>query len=103
MRQMQPAIPASSAEATRGLEIVQYRCGSCHLVRGTLAGARSAPDLTHLMSRRTIAAGAAANDPGNLAAWIEAPQSLKPGSLMPNQSLPADELVAVLAYLRTLQ
>ena len=39
------------------MALVQYRCGLCHEVRGTSAGAITAPDLTHLMSRHTIAAG----------------------------------------------
>ena len=61
--------------AVRGLAIVEYRCGLCHQVRGTAAGAVSAPDLTHLMSRRTLAAGTLLNNPGNLAGWIEDPQA----------------------------
>ena len=70
------------------MSLVEYRCGACHQVRGTHAGALAAPDLTHLMSRRTIAAGTLPNGPGTLAEWIEAPQALKPGTLMP-ESEPA--------------
>jgi len=82
--------------------MVEFRCALCHQVRGTSAGAVSAPDLTHLMSRRTLAAGTLANNPGNLAGWIQHPQDLKPGSLMPNQDLSAQQLSDVLAYLETL-
>lgn len=85
------------------MQLVEYRCGLCHQVRGTSAGARSAPDLTHLMTRRTIAAGTLLNNPGNLGGWVQDPQGAKPGSLMPNQHLSARELNDVLAYLETLQ
>jgi cytochrome c oxidase subunit 2 len=101
--QVQPAAAPATPEQTRGMELVQYRCGLCHGVRGTSAGAVTAPDLTHLMSRQTIAAGTLVNGPGTLGAWIEGPQLLKPGTLMPNQNLTADQLSDTLAYLETLQ
>ena len=94
--------PLSQSQA-RGLAVVQYRCGLCHQVRGTHAGAVTAPDLTHLMTRRTLAAGTLPNTAGNLAAWIQNPQGIKPGSLMPNQYLARDQLTDVLAYLETLK
>jgi cytochrome c oxidase subunit II len=96
------AVPATP-EQTRGEALVVYRCGLCHQVRGTDAGAVSAPDLTHLMSRRTIAAGTLLNNSGNLVGWIQDPQDAKPGSLMPNQYLSARQLADTLAYLKTLQ
>jgi cytochrome c oxidase subunit II len=101
--QRQPAATPNSEAAARGLSLVEYRCGLCHRVRGTAAGAVSAPDLTHLMSRRTLAAGTLLNNPGNLAGWIENPQDLKPGNLMPSQQLSGKELTDALAYLETLQ
>jgi cytochrome c oxidase subunit 2 len=96
------AAPDSDA-AARGLEVVQGRCALCHAVRGTSAGAVSGPDLTHLMSRRTLAAGTLPNTPGSLAGWIQDPQDAKPGSLMPNQYLSAQQLSDVVAYLETLK
>jgi cytochrome c oxidase subunit 2 len=101
--QRQPAAPPQGEAASRGLQMLEFRCALCHQVRGTSAGAITAPDLTHLMSRRTLAAGTLANTPGGLAGWIEDPQDLKPGSLMPNQFLSAQQLSDVLAYLETLQ
>ena len=94
--------PATPGE-TRGLALVEYRCGLCHRVRGTLAGAISAPDLTHLMSRRTLAAGTLINNPGNLEGWIQNPQNIKPGTLMPDQYLSSQQLNDALAYLETLK
>ena len=66
LAQRQAAPPPTSAAATRGLALVEYRCGLCHRVRGTDAGAISAPDLTHLISRRNLAAGTLLNNLGNL-------------------------------------
>jgi cytochrome c oxidase subunit II len=101
--QLQSAPAALTAAQMRGQQVVEYRCGLCHQVRGTSAGALSAPDLTHLASRRTIAAGSLLNTPGNLAAWIVNPQQLKPGALMPAQELAPPQLADVLAYLAVLQ
>jgi cytochrome c oxidase subunit II len=101
--QLESAAPPTTPEQVRGEAFVQYRCGLCHRVQGTTADAISAPDLTHLMSRRTIAAGSLLNAPGNLASWIQGPQELKPGNLMPDQGLTGEQLADTLAYLETLQ
>ena len=61
------------------------------------------PDLTHLMSRRTIAAGAASNTPETLRAWVDDPASIKPGALMPPMKLSSDELNRLTAYLLSLR
>jgi len=102
-QQLQPAPAPTTPEQTRGRSLVVYRCGACHRVGGTLAGALAGPDLTHVMSRSTIAAGTLPTGPGTLAEWIEAPQALKPGNLMPNQGLSAQQLTDALAYLETLK
>lgn len=99
--QLQPAPEPTTPEQKRGMELVEYRCGLCHEVRGTTAGAVSAPDLTHVMSRRTIAGGTLPT--GAIAGWIEGAQQLKPGNLMPNQNLTGQQLTDTLAYLGTLQ
>jgi cytochrome c oxidase subunit 2 len=101
--QVRAAVPAGDAAAQRGQELVEYRCGLCHAVRGTRAGAHSAPDLTHLASRRMIAAGLLPNTAGTLSGWVENAQGIKPGNLMPNQNLPSDQLSDVVAYLETLR
>ena len=101
--QLRAASPPVSAEQVRGLAIVEYRCSLCHSVRGTIAGAGSAPDLTHLMSRATLAAAQLPNNPGSLRGWIEDPQARKPGTQMPNQHLDAAQLNDLTAYLGTLK
>ena len=102
--QRQPAPPPASPEQQRGLEVVERGpCAMCHTVVGTSAGGRTAPDLTHIATRSTIAAGTAPNTRGYLAGWITDPQHMKPGAKMPSTGLSADELQAVLAYLETLK
>ena len=78
-------------------------CVNCHAVGGTNGTGRFGPDLTHLMSRSTIAAGAAENTPENLRLWIQNPDAIKPGSLMPAMKLSDTELDALVRYLETLQ
>ena len=81
----------------------QQACINCHTVAGTVANGRYGPDLTHLMSRATLAAGAAANTPANLQAWITDPNTFKPGSLMPAMHLTERQNAQITAYLLTLK
>jgi cytochrome c oxidase subunit 2 len=78
-------------------------CVNCHTVSGTRANGRFGPDLTHLMSRDTIASGVADNTPENLRQWIQNPDAIKPGARMPAMGLGARQLEAVVAYLATLR
>jgi cytochrome c oxidase subunit II len=78
-------------------------CINCHAVTGTVANGRFGPDLTHLMSRSTIAAGAAENTHANLLIWVQNPNAIKPGSLMPAMQLSDRDLEALVAYLETLR
>ena len=78
-------------------------CLNCHAVAGTPANGRFGPDLTHLMSRSTIASGAAENTGENLRRWIENPDSIKPGSLMPAMKLADADLDALVAYMQSLR
>jgi len=78
-------------------------CINCHAVSGTAADGRFGPDLGHFMSRTTIASGAADNTPANLRLWIQNPDAIKPGSLMPAMKLSDGDLDAVTAYLETLR
>ena len=78
-------------------------CINCHAVSGTAADGRFGPDLAHLMSRRTIASGAAENTSANLRLWIQNPDAIKPGSLMPAMKVSDADLDALTAYLETLR
>jgi len=78
-------------------------CVNCHTVSGTSAKGRFGPDLTHLMSRDTIASGAAPNTHKTLRLWIQNPDAIKPGSKMPAMGLSEKDLDAVTDYLETLR
>ena len=101
--QVTSAAPIKATAILRGEHSFTFHCGACHSVRGTAAGGTVAPDLTHLMSRMTLAAGALPNTPGNLAGWIANPQQVKPGTRMPNLYLSGPELSDVTSYLETLK
>lgn len=102
--QRDTAAAPSDPVARRGQEVfLGSSCVMCHAIGGTLAGSRVGPDLTHLASRRTIAAGTLPNTRGNLAGWIVNPQAIKPGTRMPPNALEPDDLQALLTYLGTLK
>jgi cytochrome c oxidase subunit II len=103
-QQRRPAAQPVDDMQQRGQEVfLSSPCIMCHTIRGTPAGGKVAPDLTHLASRRTLAAGTLPNTPGSLAGWIIDPQNLKPGNKMPAHQFGPDELQAVLAYLVSLK
>ena len=101
-QQRQPA--SVSDAASQGRRVFETTaCINCHTVAGTVANGHFGPDLTHLMSRDTIAAGAAKNTPENLKQWIKNPDSIKPGSLMPAMQLSDQDTDSLTAYLEALR
>jgi cytochrome c oxidase subunit 2 len=102
--QLVAASPPVSDNAKKGLALFeQMSCMNCHAIKGTLASAQVAPDLTHFASRKQLGAGIAANTPENLRRWLRDPQQVKVGVKMPNFKF-SDEQVADLAdYIETLK
>jgi cytochrome c oxidase subunit 2 len=99
--QQQPAV--RDEEVATGRRVFEHTaCINCHTVNGTPANGRFGPDLTHLMSRTTIASGAAENTPEKLRLWIQNPNAIKPSSLMPAMKLSDPDLDAVVSYMETL-
>ncbi|MBA3774772.1 MAG: c-type cytochrome [Ramlibacter sp.] len=108
-----PASPAAAAQeqsgpslgsAARGQRLLdQYQCGRCHTIPGVpAAGGRFAASLQGFGARSYIA-GRLVNGPRTLALWIEQPQALVPGTLMPAMGVsPADarDMAAYLLELR---
>jgi cytochrome c oxidase subunit 2 len=78
-------------------------CTNCHAITGIASYATIGPDLTHLASRRTLAAGQLLNNPGNLGGWISNAQAIKPGTLMPPNQMASNDLNDLLAYLENLK
>jgi cytochrome c oxidase subunit 2 len=102
--QAQSSMAPANAQTMHGQQVfLTHACVLCHTIRGTTAGSRVGPDLTHLASRSTIAAGMLPNTVGNLGGWILNAQSLKPGSRMPPNQISGSDLQDLLAYLETLQ
>jgi cytochrome c oxidase subunit 2 len=99
--QLKPAAAAPQTELGEALFTV--RCGACHAVRGTRAGGRLGPDLTHLMGRQTIAAATLPNKIAYLSGWIADPQRIKPGNLMPTLDISGSELAHIRDFLTTLK
>jgi cytochrome c oxidase subunit II len=100
----QQAPARDETEVRRGrMLFVSLACSSCHTVQGTPANGVFGPDLTHLMSRSTLAAGVVRNTRENLRLWIEDPAALKHGALMPAMKLSSDELDDMTGYLATLR
>ena len=100
--QQQPGQQESAASSGRRVFETQA-CINCHTVSGTSATGRFGPDLTHLMSRATLASGAMDNTPENLRQWIKSPDTFKRGSLMPAMQLNDEQIDQVTAYLETLK
>jgi cytochrome c oxidase subunit 2 len=100
--QAKPGVQDSSVAAGRHVFETQA-CMNCHAVQGTAATGRFGPDLTHLMSRDTLASGMIPNTRDNLRQWIKDPNTIKPGCLMPAMQLSEDQLDQVTNYLETLK
>jgi cytochrome c oxidase subunit 2 len=103
--QLADAMPPADTVARTGKNVFMgpHGCVLCHTVRGTDAGGRVGPDLTHLASRRTLAAATVPNNRGWLGGWVMDPQGIKPGARMPPNDMSPAELQALLAYLQTLR
>jgi cytochrome c oxidase subunit 2 len=102
--QLQPAQTANT-DVAKGLALFQTStCINCHAIRGvTGADARVAPDLTHVASRRQLAAGLLENTPANMRRWLKNPQQIKSGALMPDFNFNDQQLDQLEAYLETLR
>lgn len=102
--QLQPAAPPKDSVSAEGESVFERQaCAGCHTIRGTPAGGKVGPDLTHIASRSTIAAGTLVNTRGNLAGWIANAQGIKPGAAMPTMHLNPGDLQVLVNYLETLK
>lgn len=106
-----------------GRKIFQAKnCITCHTVRGHEGVGNNGPDLTHIGSRTTIAAGLLENNAEQLARWLMHPLEVKPGNkmyyglngmagykkiedgkLVDNITVNQEEATALVAYLHSLK
>jgi cytochrome c len=92
------AVPGGNASRGAGL-IKAFGCGACHTISGIDgADGKVGPNLNGLGQRRTIA-GRLSNTPDNLTRWIENPQGVDPGNIMPNLGLGQQSARDIAAYL----
>jgi cytochrome c oxidase subunit 2 len=103
VKEQQALSAAEPGVAAGRLVFERTACINCHTLNGTIGNGQFGPDLTHLMSRQTLASGALDNTPDNLRAWIKNPDRFKPGALMPAMNLSGPELDQLVAYLVTLK
>ncbi len=102
--QQKPASPPTAVAAEKGLKVFKEKnCVNCHSITGLMTRGRVAPDLTHVGSRTTLAAGTISNTPENLGKWLRDPQSVKRGVLMPDTGLETDQITDLIAYLEGLK
>jgi cytochrome c oxidase subunit 2 len=102
--QRAPAASPTEPLAQQGYQVFMSKaCAACHAINGTPAQGKVGPNLTHVGSRTTIAAGLLENTPENLARWLDNPPAIKPGSLMPRLGLTPQEIQALVAYLSSLK
>ena len=97
------AVPGDTGIVAGYANFAALGCANCHAVRGTEFAGRAGPDLTHLASRVTLAAGTMPNTRGDLAAWVADPQRAKPGNRMPTVPMTGPQLQSVVAYLESLK
>jgi cytochrome c oxidase subunit 2 len=103
-REAAPAMPPADALAREGEKIfMASTCSACHSIAGSVARGTIGPVLTHVASRRTLAANTLINTDENMARWIRNPQQVKPGTQMPSTDISEPALRALVAYLRSLQ
>jgi cytochrome c oxidase subunit 2 len=103
-QQLRGAPSATGGDVAQGAKrFQQMTCVNCHAIGGTTSQARIGPDLTHLASRQTLAAGLMQNTPENLTLWMKNPQAVKPGTYMPNLQLSDNDVRALVAYMETLK
>jgi cytochrome c oxidase subunit 2 len=95
-----PANKPSSPLAVQGQQVfLSETCIGCHAIRGTTANGQLGPDLTHMATRQTIAAGTIPLTANTLALWITNPGHFKPGTTMPPTTLTSKQLNALVSYL----
>ena len=96
--------PADSLYAAGEKLFALKGCAGCHSLQAYQAPtALIGPNLANVGARTWIGAGTLRNTPENLARWIQDPQGIKRGILMPNLGVTESEARALVAFLRAHQ
>jgi cytochrome c oxidase subunit 2 len=97
-----PSTGSAASAATGAQLFTSAGCAGCHAIGGISSGVVG-PNLTHFNSRSVFAGGIFANSDNNLRLWLANPPREKPGSVMPNLNLSADQIDNLVAYLDSLK
>jgi cytochrome c len=91
-------------DVVRGRQLlIDYACVTCHVIPGVPGtDGHIGPPLTN-WARRGYIAGRLPNEPDNLIRWIENPQAIDPGNLMPVLGVSEEEARDMAAYLYTIE
>jgi cytochrome c len=99
----EPRYQIPGADVSRGkAAITRYGCGTCHMIPG-IDGASGlvGPPLIK-WAQRTYIAGEVPNDPAHLMSWLQAPQTIEPGTDMPDLGVSPRDARDIAAYLYTI-
>ncbi len=95
-------VTVEGGDPERGEElVVSYDCGSCHFIPGVEdSRGHDAPGL-QMWANRSFVAGSAPNEPGNVMQFLMEPDSIQPGSAMPELGISEEEARHITAFLFT--
>jgi cytochrome c len=102
--QQRPARLVAGGDPEQGrAEIVAYGCGACHTIPGIRAAHGFVGPSLAQFARRSYIAGQVPNSSRDLVRWIISPQSIEPGTAMPDLGVKPAEARDIAAYLYTLR
>lgn len=102
-QQTAPDVPKDSIAQKGAMLFNQKACLGCHSISQDFNKMHVGPDLSHFASRQTILSGMLSNTRENVHRFLEDPQKVKEGVLMPNFRMKEDELNKILTYLEELK
>jgi cytochrome c len=79
--------------------IVQYGCQTCHVIPGVPGAVGKVGPSLDTLNQRSYLAGTMSNTPETLQRWIMHPQSIHPGTAMPEMGVTQDDAKVIAAYL----
>jgi cytochrome c len=100
---LSPATESDGGSEQGAILLSAHGCGSCHTIPGVSGATGTIGPPLAGYARRAYIAGKLPNQLDNLMRWIREPQSIEPGTAMPNLPVNEAEARAMAAYLYTLQ
>jgi mono/diheme cytochrome c family protein len=95
--------PAPYSEERAKITLRQYSCDTCHIIEGVVGPVSYAGPVLVDWSKRKYIAGAVPNTHENLVSWIRDPQTMSPGTLMPDLDVAEAHAREMATYLMRLE